>query len=125
MKITTNSMDKVNSIDEYISIQDKNLIPKLNSIRKTIKKFAPVATEKISYGMPTFHYKENIIHFAAYKNHIGIYPTPSAINNFSNELKGYKTSKGAIQIPNDMELDLDLIANLVLYRLNEIELKKK
>lgn len=118
-------MDKVNSIDEYISIQDKNLIPKLNSIRKTIKKFAPVATEKISYGMPTFHYKENIIHFAAYKNHIGIYPTPSAINNFSNELKGYKTSKGAIQIPNDMELDLDLIANLVLYRLNEIELKKK
>lgn len=116
-------MNKVSNIDDYISQQEKSIVPKLNELRTRINQCAPQAIEKISYGMPTFHYKENIIHFAAYKNHIGIYPSPSAINEFSQELTHYKTSKGAIQFPIDKELDLDLISKMVLFRLKEIDLK--
>mgnify|MGYP001374622159 CR=1 FL=1 len=116
-------MKQFGTVEEYISIQEKSIIQTLIDLRKAIVEAAPQAIEKISYGMPTFHYKENIIHFAAYKNHIGIYPTPSAIIKFSNELKDYKTSKGAIQFPIDKKLDLDLIKKMVLFRLKEIDIK--
>ena len=87
------------SIDEYISQFPPEVQDKLNTIRKVIKETAPDATEKISYQMPTFVLHGNLIHFAAYKNHIGIYPTPIGIEAFKEELSQYKGAKGSVQFP--------------------------
>jgi len=104
--------EKPNNIDEYIIAfpEDKRQI--LQSIRETIRQAVPEATEKISWQMPTFWHGKNIIHFAAYKKHIGLYPGPEAIAHFSDRLTEYKTSKGAIQLPYDKPLPLTLIAEL-------------
>lgn len=107
--------------DEYIASFSDEVQQKLKAIRKTIVKEIPLATEKISYGMPTYHISKNIIHFAAYKNHIGLYPGPDAITAFQNELKGYKTSKGAIQIPINKEIPLDLIKEIVRYGVKSLK----
>lgn len=84
------------------------------------KKLLPEAEEKLSYGMPTFYFHENVIHFSPAKNHLGFYPTPSAITAFKEQLKDYKTSKGAIQLPYNQPLPVDLIEGIVLFRRNEI-----
>ena len=89
-------MNKFKTIDEYISTFPKSTQLILNEIRKAIKELVPEATEAISYGMPTFKLNGNLIHFAAYKHHIGLYPTSSGVAAFKKELKKYKTSKGAI-----------------------------
>jgi uncharacterized protein YdhG (YjbR/CyaY superfamily) len=72
----------------------------------------------MSYGMPTFYLNGNLVHFAAYKNHIGFYPAPSGISNFSEELKPYKTSKGAIQFPLDKVFPKELIQRIVKFRID-------
>lgn len=108
-----------NTIDEYISQFSINIQEKLKEIRKIIKETAPEASEKISYQMPTFYLLGNLIHFAAFKNHIGLYPTPSGIENFGEELKGYKTSKGAIQLPIDKPIPYNLIIKIVKFRVAE------
>lgn len=104
--------EKPNSIDEYIAAQPENIRPALQSIRETISQAVPEATEKISWQMPTFWQGKNIIHFAAFKKHIGIYPGPEAIVHFSDRLTEYMTSKGAIQLPYDKSLPLQLIAEI-------------
>lgn len=106
-------------IDEYILQFSKDLQEKLNKIRAVIKESAPNASEKISYGMPTFYLNGNLVHFAAFKQHIGFYPTPSAVDFFENELKGYKTSKGAIQFPYNIPIPYELIKKIVLFRIQE------
>jgi uncharacterized protein YdhG (YjbR/CyaY superfamily) len=83
----------------------------------------PNATQKISYGMPTFYIKENLIHYAGYKNHIGIYPTPEGIERFLDEIKIYKNAKGSFQIPHDKDLPLDLIKRITLFKLDYINNK--
>ena len=88
-------------------------------MRSTVQKAAPHATEKISYGMPTFYYNGNLVHFAAFKNHIGFFPTPSAIEAFEKELKSYKTSKGTVQFPLADPLPLQLIERIVKFRVKE------
>jgi uncharacterized protein YdhG (YjbR/CyaY superfamily) len=88
-------------------------------LRTTIKSAAPGAEEKISYQMPTFALKGNLVHFAAHKKHIGFYPTPSGIQAFKEELSIYETSKGAIRFPIDKPLPLDLISKIVKFRVNE------
>ncbi|MDR1033749.1 MAG: DUF1801 domain-containing protein [Bifidobacteriaceae bacterium] len=103
-------------IDKYIAEQSKEVQPLLNKIRDTVRNVAPNATEKISYGMPTFWQGTNIIHFAAFKNHIGIYPGPKAIEAFAERLTGYKTSKGAMQFPLTKPIDYALIADIVKWR---------
>ena len=100
----------MNPIDDYISRQEKAIQPRLRLIRDTIKAAIPEAEERISYQMPTFWKGRNIIHFAAAKKHIGIYPGGEATGVFADKLTGFKTSKGAIQLPHDKELPLDLIA---------------
>jgi uncharacterized protein YdhG (YjbR/CyaY superfamily) len=111
---------KTNSlIDDYIANTPANIQSILRQLRATIKEAAPDAEEKISYQMPTFYLKGNLVHFAALKNHIGFYPTPSAIMAFSKELSGYVTSKGAIQFPLDKPLPLGLIAEMVKFRVIE------
>jgi len=91
----------------------------LNALRTSIRSAAPDATEKMSYQMPTFYLNGNLVHFAAYRKHIGFYPTPSAIFAFRDELKPYKTSKGAVQFPIDKPLPLDLISRIVSFRVEE------
>ena len=107
--------NKVNPIDEYIVSQDEVVQSRLNLIRDTFRSAIPEATEKISYQMPTYWKGRNIIHFAAAKNHIGIYPGGEATTFFAEKLKDYKTSKGAIQIRHDQELPLDLIKEIALW----------
>jgi len=111
------------TIDEYIDSAPQVVHEKLKAIRAVIKEEAPEAIEKISYQMPTFAQKGNLVHFAAFRNHIGFYPAPSGIEHFTDELARYKTSKGAIQFPLDEEIPLDLIREIVRFRLQE-NLKK-
>ena len=115
---------KFQSIDEYIYAQDEQYKTMLFKVKNTIKNIAINAQEKISYGMPTFYEKENIIHFALMKNHLGIYPTPSAIDHFKIRLEKYQTSKGAIRMPLDEEIDYKLIEDIVKYRLEYISKNK-
>lgn len=108
---------KYSSIDEYIDLQDEEIRPMLLKIRRTIRSAAPKAVEKISWNMPTFWQKENIIHFAAGKNHIGIYPGGEATTVFKDRLTEYKTSKGAIQFPKNKPIDYKLISDIVKWRI--------
>jgi uncharacterized protein YdhG (YjbR/CyaY superfamily) len=88
-------------------------------MRATIKETAPEATEKISYQMPTFYLNGNLVHFAAFKSHIGFYPVPTGIEKFKKELSVYKTTKGAVQFPLDQPLPLDLVRKIVKFRVAE------
>lgn len=111
------------SIDEYIATFPEATQTILEELRATIKAAAPDAAEKISYQMPTFFLKGNLVHFAAFKNHIGFYPAPSGIEAFKGELSKYESSKGAVQFPIDKPLPLKLISKIVQYRATE-NLKK-
>lgn len=102
-------------IDAYIEEQPEEVQPRLHEIRNALRSALPDAEERISWRMPTYKAKKNIIHFAAFKNHIGIYPGDKAIEHFSEELTAYKTSKGAIQISNNEPLPLDLIIKIALW----------
>jgi uncharacterized protein YdhG (YjbR/CyaY superfamily) len=104
------------NIDDYIAEFPKEIQKKLKDLRATIKKAAPKAEEKISYAMPTFAMNGNLVHFAAFKNHIGFYPAPRAIQEFKKELAGYEGSKGTVQFPLDKPLPLSLISKIVKYR---------
>ena len=107
------------SIDEYIAGFPPEIQKKLVELRAVIKAAAPTAGEKISYQMPTFTLKGNLVHFAAYKNHIGFYPAPRGIEEFKDELSAYKGSKGAVQFPLDQPLPLELIGRIVKFRVSE------
>lgn len=107
------------NIDEYIHLFSDDVQEILKKIRQTIKESAPEAKEGISYNMPAFKLNGNLVYFAACKNHIGFYPTPSAIEAFKEELKQYKTSKGAIQFPIKKPIPFDLIRDIVKFRVNE------
>ena len=107
------------NIDDYIASFPQEVQVILEKLRQTIRQAAPDATEKISYQMPTFYLNGNLVHFAAYKNHIGFYPAPSGIGAFEAELSEYKTSKGAIQFPIDKPLPLALVKKIVAFRVDE------
>jgi len=107
------------SIDEYIRSYPEEIQKLLNEIRDAIKTAAPEATEKISYQIPTFYLNGNLVHFAAFKNHIGFYPTSSGIAAFKDELKDYKSSKGSVQFPLDKPMPTDLIKRIVKFRVIE------
>jgi uncharacterized protein YdhG (YjbR/CyaY superfamily) len=107
-------------IDEYIAAQAEEVRPVLNKIRKTIQKAAPRAIEKIACRMPTFWLGENLIHFAAFKKHIGIYPGDLSRIPFEKQLSAYQTSRGAIQFPLDKPIDLDLIADITRFRVSAV-----
>jgi uncharacterized protein YdhG (YjbR/CyaY superfamily) len=111
--------NSINTIDEYISQFPDEVQVILNKMREVIKKAAPEATEKISYQMPTFYLNGNLVHFAAFKKHIGFYPTPSGIETFQKELSQYKGAKGSVQFPIDQPIPYELVEQIVLYRVNE------
>ena len=114
-------MDKtqVNDIDQYIAGFSLEIQAILQEIRATIKKAAPEAQEAISYQMPTFKLNGNLIHFAAFKNHIGVYPAPTGIEQFRKELSAYKGGKGSVQFPFSQPIPYDLISKIVKYRVQE------
>lgn len=123
MKRSVNTMEEnktiVNSIDEYISTFPTNIQEILKTLRKVIKEAAPDAEERISYRMPTFVLHGNLVHFAAFKNHIGFYPDPSGIEAFKVELSQYKGAKGSVQFPIDKPLPYELISRIVKFRVTE------
>jgi len=110
---------KPNNIDEYIAAQPEDVRPQLLTIRETIRKAAPDAVEKISWQMPTFWQVENLIQFAVFKKHIGIYPGGEATSVFKEQLTAYKTSKGAIQLPLGKPIDHTLITAIVRWRVSQ------
>jgi uncharacterized protein YdhG (YjbR/CyaY superfamily) len=114
------------SIDEYIATFPEETQKILQELRATIQACAPDAQEKISYQMPTFDLEGNLIHFAAFKNHIGFYPTPSGTEAFKRELSIYQGAKGSIKFPIDKPLPMELIREIVKFRVAEnLEKAKK
>ena len=120
-------MEKIlsGSIDEYISLFSSEVQEMLKTLRKVIKEAAPAAEEKISWQMPTFVLHGNLVHFAAFKHHIGFYPGPSGIEAFKKELAKYEGAKGSVQFPLDQPLPLALISKVVKFRVGENEAKSK
>lgn len=107
------------TVDEYIDTFPEPVRGKLVELRETIRAAAPAATEKISYGIPTFFLGGNLVHFAAFRKHVGFYPAPSAIAAFEAELAPYKRAKGSVQFPIDRPLPLDLVRRMVAFRVAE------
>ncbi len=106
---------KPETIDDYISLQDESVQPRLESIRETICTAIPEAQEKISWSMPTFWKGRNIIHFAASKKHIGLYPGDEATEAFADRLSEFDTSKGTIRLPHNRELPLELVRDIAVW----------
>jgi len=115
---------KFKTIDEYIKTFPTNTRKTLTDMRNIIQKSAPVAKEKISYNMPAFEWNGILVYFAAYKNHLGFYPTSSGMKAYKDELTPYKFSKGAIQFPLNQPLPNKLISKIVKFRLEEHLMKK-
>jgi uncharacterized protein YdhG (YjbR/CyaY superfamily) len=111
------------TIDEYIQRFPGQIQALLEELRSTIRQVAPQAVEKISYQMPCFYFNGNLVYFAAFKQHIGFYPTSGGIIPFMEELKSFKSSKGAIQFPLDKPLPLMLVKRIVEYRVAENSVK--
>ena len=113
------------TIDAYIQMFPGNVQALLESLRRAIREAAPEAEETISYQIPTFKQNGILVHFAAFKNHIGFYPTPSGIEAFREELSAYESSKGSVKFLMDQELPLDLVSRIVRFRVQENLEKKK
>ena len=107
------------TVDEYLYNFPEAVQYLLEELRETIKQAAPEAVEVISYQMPAYLQEGKLVYFAAYKNHIGFYPTPSGIAAFKDELAAFNCSKGTVQFPIDKPLPLDLIARIVMFRVSE------
>ena len=109
------------NIDDYIAGQSEENIPILEKTRAVIREAAPDAVEKISWQMPTYWQGENLIHFCAHKNHLGIHPGLVERIPFQERLADYKTSKGAIQFPYSKPIDYELISDITKWRVSCIE----
>ena len=117
----SNSQKLPQTIDDYIHSFPSDIQKILQKVRKTIRKAAPEAVETINYQMPTFKLNgKNLVHFAAWKSHIGFYATPSGNIAFQKELAKYKTGKGSIQFPLDQEIPYELIREIVTFRVQEV-----
>ena len=114
-------LNSSSAIDDYISGFDPPTTDILQKIRFLVRSLIPEARETISYGIPTFKLKKNLVHFAGYKNHIGFYPTPGVIEHFKTELSGYKTAKGSVQFSLNNPIPYDLIEKMVRYRIAQIK----
>lgn len=109
------------TIDEYITQFPQNIQEILIKIRSIVKEEAPNAIEKISYQLPTFYFHGNLLHFGAFKKHIGFYPTPSGMTSFDKELSVYKKGKGSVNFLLDRPIPYELIRKIVKFRINEVQ----
>ncbi|MDR0487295.1 MAG: DUF1801 domain-containing protein [Treponema sp.] len=116
---------KSKTVDEYIEQFPPEIQKGLNEIRGLIKQEVPEATEKISYGIPTFYLNGNLVHFAAFKDHYGFFPAPSGIDRFEKELAPYRSGKGTLRFPLDKPLPLEIILKIVKFRKKENTEKAK
>lgn len=116
-------MNEYKDADEYISLFPPQVQLILQQLRQAIRNLVPEAEETISYGIPTFKLHGNLVHYAAYKNHIGFYPGAAGIEIFKDKLARYKLSKGTVQFPIDEPIPFDLIREIVLFRVNQNQLK--
>lgn len=107
------------TMDEYIASFPKDIQDILKSLRRVIIESAPQAEEAISYGIPTFKLNGNLVHFAAFKNHIGFYPTSSPIAAFKKDLSPYELAKGTVRFPIDQPIPFGLVKKIVRYRVKE------
>lgn len=107
------------SIDEYIAGFPEEVQKILEQVRATIKEAAPEAQETIKYAIPTFTFRGNLVHFAAFKNHVGFYPAPTGMEAFKQDFSGLKTGKGSVQFPLDKPMPLALITKIVKWRVKE------
>ena len=114
-----------NEVDKYIAGFPEDVRLKLEEIRSIIRKNAPDAFEKISYGIPTFDLNGNLVHFAGFKHHVGFYPGAAGIEAFKEEFEKYKWAKGSVQFPLDKKLPVTLITRIVKYRVKQNLEKKK
>jgi uncharacterized protein YdhG (YjbR/CyaY superfamily) len=111
---------ELNTLDSYIGAYPAAIQTILKILRDTIRKAAPLADEAMSYGIPAFRLNnKNLVHFAAFENHIGFYPTPSGIETFKKELSKYKGAKGSVQFPIDSPIPYDLVRKIVVFRVKE------
>jgi len=113
------------TMDQYIAIFPRDVREVLQELRRVIRESAPRAEETISYGIPAFKLNGNLVHFAAWKNHIGFYPGSSAIEAFKDQLSTYKQAKGSVQFPLDKPVPFDLVKRIVKFRVEENESKKR
>jgi uncharacterized protein YdhG (YjbR/CyaY superfamily) len=118
------SRRRYTTIDEYTASFPENIRSKLKELRRVIRQSAPQSEETITYGIPTFRFKGNLVHFAAFKDHISFFPTPSAIEAFKEELRQYKQSTGTIQFPLDKPIPFDLIKRIVKFRVDQNQSRK-
>jgi uncharacterized protein YdhG (YjbR/CyaY superfamily) len=119
----TAQADSPGNIDEYIAGFPPDIQEILQQIRMSIREAAPGAEETIKYRMPTFVMNENLVHFAAFQNHVGFYPTPSGIAKFKDALSAYKSAKGSVQFPIDEPMPLNLVKKIVRFRVEEVRAK--
>jgi uncharacterized protein YdhG (YjbR/CyaY superfamily) len=112
------------TVDQYISSFPENIQVLLRQMRQTIQHAAPDAEETISYHMPAYRQNGVLVYFAAFKSHIGFFPTAAGVEAFKEKLSAYKTSKGAIRFPIDQPLPLELVEEIVRFRLQENLAKK-
>ena len=113
------------NINEYIAGNPEDVQKILQKIRATIRQAAPDAEEKISYQIPTFALNGNLVHFAAFKNHIGFYPTSSGIAHFEKELLKYAGAKGTVRFPLDKPIPFRLISKITKFRVKQNLAKEK
>lgn len=116
-------MSTYKTVDDYISSFPKDIQAILEDIRRTIRKAAPEAQEKIAYQIPTFTYHGNLVHFAAFKDHISLFPGGSPIEKEVPEVAKYRTGKGTLQFPLDKPIPFELILKIVKYRIEERKIK--
>jgi uncharacterized protein YdhG (YjbR/CyaY superfamily) len=110
---------RATTIDEYIGAAPKEAKKKLREMLACIRAAAPGATEGLKWGMPAFAYRRILVTFAAYKRHIGFYPTPSAVKAFAKDLAKFKTADASIQFPLEDPLPLDLVRKITEFRVRE------
>lgn len=120
-----NLYQQYKNIDDYISRAPEDVRPKLEQLRQIIKKAAPGAEEAISYSMPAFKLNGVLVYFAAFKDHIGFFPTGAGVSHFKKELEAYSTSKGTVRLPLDKPIPITLIEKIVKFRVKENQDKKK
>jgi uncharacterized protein YdhG (YjbR/CyaY superfamily) len=118
-------MKSYKNVDAYIADQPKQIQDLLEKLRATIRKAAPKSDESISYGMPAYKFYRPLVYFGAFKDHIGFFPTPSAINHFAEQLKDYYTAKGTVHFEFSKPLPVRLVADIVKFRIHENLVKQE
>lgn len=113
----------IDEVEKYIALQPEEVQELLWQVRKVIREEAPGAEETISYGIPTFKLNGNLVHYAAFKKHIGFYPAPVGMEQFKKQLSAYVQGKGSVQFPVDKPMPLELIREIVRFRVAQNQAK--